>query len=103
MEIIGRRQFLGTVAASSLAVGCAKDREKSAGKDGKPGKTMDDTFFFYDDEKTGARVYNLTAVRDHDRMVPQHLLDSLAVAPHLTGETLLDVGDLWPVREHRLA
>ena len=38
------------------------------------------------------RVYNLTAVRDHDRMVPQHLLDSLAVAPHLTGETLLDVG-----------
>ena len=38
------------------------------------------------------RVYNLTAVRDHDRMVPQHLLDSLAVAPHLSGETLLDVG-----------
>jgi 16S rRNA (guanine527-N7)-methyltransferase len=38
------------------------------------------------------RVYNLTAVRDHDRMLPQHLLDSLAVAPHVSGETLLDVG-----------
>jgi len=38
------------------------------------------------------RVYNLTAVRDTDRMVPQHLLDSLAVAPHLRGESLLDVG-----------
>ncbi len=38
------------------------------------------------------RVYNLTAVRDTDQMVPQHLLDSLAVAPHLRGESLLDVG-----------
>ena len=38
------------------------------------------------------RVYNLTAVRDTDQMVPQHLLDSLAVAPHLRGESRLDVG-----------
>ena len=38
------------------------------------------------------RVYNLTAVRDTEQMVPQHLLDSLAVAPHLRGKTLLDVG-----------
>ena len=38
------------------------------------------------------RVYNLTAVRDTEQMVPQHLLDSLAVAPHLRGNTLLDVG-----------
>ncbi len=38
------------------------------------------------------RVYSLTAVRDTDRMVPQHLLDSLAVVPHLRGESLLDVG-----------
>lgn len=38
------------------------------------------------------RVYNLTAVRDGARMVPQHLLDSLAVMRHLHGRRLLDVG-----------
>jgi 16S rRNA (guanine527-N7)-methyltransferase len=39
------------------------------------------------------RVYNLTAVREPAAMVTQHLLDSLAVLPHL-GEvdTLVDVG-----------
>ncbi len=39
------------------------------------------------------RVYNLTAVRDEKQMVTQHLLDSLAVLPHL-GEfaSLVDVG-----------
>jgi 16S rRNA (guanine527-N7)-methyltransferase len=38
------------------------------------------------------RVYNLTAVRDAERMVSHHLLDSLAAAPYCQGETLLDVG-----------
>lgn len=38
------------------------------------------------------RVYNLTSVRDAPRMVSKHLLDSLAVAPHVAAETLLDVG-----------
>lgn len=38
------------------------------------------------------RVYNLTGVRDLDRMVPFHLLDSLALAPWLRGGTVLDVG-----------
>ncbi|HXF65838.1 MAG TPA: 16S rRNA (guanine(527)-N(7))-methyltransferase RsmG [Burkholderiales bacterium] len=38
------------------------------------------------------RVYNLTAVRDPGRMVTRHLLDSLAVAPHVAASTLLDVG-----------
>ena len=38
------------------------------------------------------RVYNLTAVREPSRMVSQHLLDSLAVAPHAGAATLLDVG-----------
>jgi len=38
------------------------------------------------------RVYNLTAVRDEGRMISRHLLDSLAVAPHLPGTRLLDVG-----------
>ncbi len=39
------------------------------------------------------KVYNLTAVRDADKMLTYHLLDSLAVAPHVAGaKTLLDVG-----------
>jgi len=38
------------------------------------------------------RVYNLTAVRDAERMVSHHLLDSLAAVPYFQGETVLDVG-----------
>ena len=38
------------------------------------------------------RVYNLTAIREPEKMVSHHLLDSLAVAPHLRARRLLDVG-----------
>ena len=38
------------------------------------------------------KVHNLTAVRDPDEMVTLHLLDSLAVLPHLRSGNLLDVG-----------
>ena len=38
------------------------------------------------------RVYNLTAIREPEKMVSHHLLDSLAVAPHLHAQRLLDVG-----------
>ncbi|HYH43641.1 MAG TPA: 16S rRNA (guanine(527)-N(7))-methyltransferase RsmG [Burkholderiales bacterium] len=37
-------------------------------------------------------VYNLTAVRDPRQMLAHHLLDSLAVSPHVTGTSLVDVG-----------
>ncbi len=37
-------------------------------------------------------AYNLTAVRDAGEMVTRHLLDSLAVLPHVTGSTLADLG-----------
>jgi len=38
------------------------------------------------------KVYNLTAIRDPNRMVSNHLLDSLAVLPHLWDGKWLDVG-----------
>ena len=33
------------------------------------------------------RCYNLTAVRDPEEMVTQHLLDSLSVLPHMDGRS----------------
>jgi len=38
------------------------------------------------------RTYNLTAVREPSKMVGQHLLDCLAVVPHVTARTIADVG-----------
>jgi 16S rRNA (guanine527-N7)-methyltransferase len=38
------------------------------------------------------RVYNLTAVREAERMVSHHVLDSLAAVGLFQGETVLDVG-----------
>ena len=37
-------------------------------------------------------AYNLTAVRDAGEMVTRHLLDSLAVLPFVSGESLADLG-----------
>lgn len=38
------------------------------------------------------RAYNLTAIRDINRMITLHVLDSLAIAPFIKGQRLLDVG-----------
>jgi len=38
------------------------------------------------------RTYNLTAIRDPLKMVTHHLLDSLAVLPHLPSGNLADIG-----------
>jgi 16S rRNA (guanine527-N7)-methyltransferase len=38
------------------------------------------------------RVYNLTAIRDRERMITHHVLDSLAILPHVRGPRVLDVG-----------
>lgn len=37
-------------------------------------------------------AYNLTSVRDPQEMLIKHVLDSLVVAPHLTGDNFIDVG-----------
>ena len=38
------------------------------------------------------KVYNLTAIRQPEQMVSNHLLDSLAILPHLWPKKWLDVG-----------
>jgi len=38
------------------------------------------------------KAYNLTAVRDPQKMLTHHLLDSLAIMPHIKGPYILDVG-----------
>jgi len=38
------------------------------------------------------KIYNLTAIREQERMLSQHLLDSLTVVPYVKGGGILDVG-----------
>lgn len=38
------------------------------------------------------KAYNLTAIRDPQQMLVRHLLDSLAVVPHINSDELIDVG-----------
>jgi len=38
------------------------------------------------------KVYNLSSIRKQSEMVSLHILDSLTIFPHLTGDSLLDVG-----------
>lgn len=38
------------------------------------------------------KTYNLTAVRETERMVAYHVLDSLSALPHIQGARVLDVG-----------
>ena len=38
------------------------------------------------------KTYNLTAITDFEKMIAYHALDSLSVAPYITGNTIVDVG-----------
>lgn len=38
------------------------------------------------------KAYNLTAIRDPQEMFVKHLVDSLSIAPFITGDSILDVG-----------
>lgn len=38
------------------------------------------------------KAYNLTAIRDPEQMMIKHLLDSVAVAPYVQNDNLIDVG-----------
>lgn len=38
------------------------------------------------------KVYNLTAIQDPERMATDHILDSVAIVPHIRPERILDIG-----------
>lgn len=38
------------------------------------------------------KAYNLTSVREPEQMLVRHILDSIVVEPHLSGERFIDVG-----------
>ena len=57
-----------------------------------PGEARDKLLGFLALIQKWNQVYNLTAIRDGVLMVSVHLLDCLAVAPHIAGPRLLDVG-----------
>jgi len=56
------------------------------------GKTLDRLVAYATLMDKWNRVYNLTAIREEAKLVTHHLLDSLAVVPHLPAGRLLDVG-----------
>ncbi len=38
------------------------------------------------------KAYNLTAIRNREEMARLHILDSLAIAPHIEGKRVIDIG-----------
>lgn len=38
------------------------------------------------------KAYNLTAIRNREEMVRLHILDSLAIVPHIEGKRIIDIG-----------
>jgi len=38
------------------------------------------------------KTFNLTAIREPEKMLTHHLLDSLAVVPYIPGKTIIDIG-----------
>ncbi|MCX7095644.1 MAG: 16S rRNA (guanine(527)-N(7))-methyltransferase RsmG [Methylobacter sp.] len=38
------------------------------------------------------KAYNLTAIRDREEMARLHILDSLAIIPHMQGKRIIDIG-----------
>lgn len=38
------------------------------------------------------KAYNLTAIRDREEMAKLHILDSLAIIPHIEGKRIIDIG-----------
>lgn len=59
---------------------------------GQPASLRDPLLAFLHLLEKWNAAYNLTAVREPEKMVTHHLLDSLAVIQHLRGPRIVDVG-----------
>ena len=57
-----------------------------------PPQAAEDLGRFLLELRRWSQAINLTGVREIADMVPRHILDSLALAPHIKGDTLVDVG-----------
>lgn len=57
-----------------------------------PAERQDKLLAFRDLLLKWNKTYNLTALRDPDQAISHHLLDSLAILPHIGDGPLLDVG-----------
>jgi 16S rRNA (guanine527-N7)-methyltransferase len=57
-----------------------------------PGDAQEKLLAYLDLLAKWNKTYNLTAIRDPDKMISHHLLDSLAVLAHLPQGALADVG-----------
>lgn len=57
-----------------------------------PGDAQDKLLAYLELLAKWNKTYNLTAIRDPDKMISHHLLDSLAVLAHLPPGALADVG-----------
>ncbi len=57
-----------------------------------PGAAQQQLLAFRDLLLKWNKTYNLTALRDPDQAISHHLLDSLAILPHVGAGPLLDVG-----------
>jgi 16S rRNA (guanine527-N7)-methyltransferase len=74
------------MSTNSLAAGLA-----TLGID-LPGAAQQQLLAFRDLLLKWNKTYNLTALRDPDQAISHHLLDSLAILPHVGSGPLLDVG-----------
>ncbi len=59
---------------------------------GQPSRLRDPLLAFLHLLEKWNGAYNLTAVREPEKMATHHLLDSLAVMPYLRGRRIVDVG-----------
>jgi 16S rRNA (guanine527-N7)-methyltransferase len=59
---------------------------------GQPARLRDPLLAFLHLLEKWNAAYNLTAVREPEKMVTHHVLDSLAVIPHLRGPRIIDIG-----------
>lgn len=57
-----------------------------------PDAAVESLLAYLDSIERWNRVINLTAIRERERMLTVHLLDSLAVVPYLVGNRLSDLG-----------